>query len=138
MSIWKFISGVFQPIADIVDELHTSDEERMQIKTKLVELQNQVTNKVLDYETQLLNSQAKVITAEAQGQSWLQRSWRPITMLTFLVLVVLDTMGMTEFRLSDQAWDLLQIGIGGYVVGRSVEKAAPHISQSVKNFKDKQ
>jgi hypothetical protein len=52
-------------------------------------------------------------------------------MLTFLALVVADTFGLTEFRLADQAWTLLQIGLGGYVVGRSAEKIAPHIKDMV-------
>jgi len=60
--------------------------------------------------------------AEAQGGSWLQRSWRPITMLTFLVLVVTDALGLLPFRLAGEAWTLLQLGLGGYVVGRSGEK----------------
>jgi len=89
---------------------------------------------VLEYEKTLLSKQAQIITAEAQGNSWLQRSWRPITMLTFLVLVCLDAFGWLAFRLSDQAWVLLQIGLGGYVIGRSGEKIAkPVITAMQKN-----
>jgi len=35
---------------------------------------------------------------------------------------------LLAFRLADQAWLLLQIGLGGYVVGRSVEKISPQIT----------
>ncbi len=125
MSIWKTLTGLFQPVADLVDNLHTSDEERLTIKAKVFELQTQAATEIMAYERQLLDSQSKVIMAEAQGQSWLQRNWRPITMLTFLVLVVCDSFGLLAFRLSDEAWTLLQLGLGGYVVGRSVEKIAP-------------
>jgi lysozyme len=38
--------------------------------------------------------------------------------------VIADSCGLLAFRLSDAAWTLLQIGLGGYVVGRSVEKIA--------------
>lgn len=127
MSIWSFLSGAVEPITKLIDEVHTSDEERLLVKAELAKLQNQITEKVLDYESQLLESKTSIIVAEAKGASWLQRSWRPITMLTFLVLVVMDTMGWTEFRLSGEAWTLLQIGLGGYVVGRSAEKMAPKI-----------
>ena len=65
----------------------------------------------------MVESKSKVIEAEAKGESWLQRNWRPITMLTFLVLVVCDSFGLLVFRLSNEAWTLLQIGIGGYVLG---------------------
>ena len=49
-------------------------------------------------------------------------------MLSFLGLVVADAFGLLAFRLADQAWLLLQIGLGGYVVGRSVEKISPQIN----------
>ena len=45
--------------------------------------------------------------------------------LCFLFLVMADSFGLLVFRLSTEAWGLLQIGLGGYVVGRSVEKIAP-------------
>ena len=48
-------------------------------------------------------------------------------MLTFLALVVCDSFGLLKFRLADQAWTLLQLGLGGYVVGRSAEKIVPMI-----------
>lgn len=132
MGIWNFITELVTPVTNLIDELHTSEEEKMNIKAKVFEMQNEMASKVMDYERQLLESKTKVITAEAQGQSWLQRTWRPITMLTFLVLVVLDTMGLTAFRLSGEAWTLLQIGLGGYVVGRSAEKVIPKITDTFK------
>ncbi|MFQ3230874.1 3TM-type holin [Reinekea sp.] len=126
------IAKIINPVTELVDSLHTSDEERLQIKHKLFELQTQMAFKVMEYEGKLLDSKTKIITAEATGQSWLQRNWRPITMLTFLVLVVMDTMGYTEFRLSAEAWTLLQIGLGGYVVGRSAEKIAPKVTEAMR------
>ena len=72
---------------------------------------------------------ARLVAAEAGGQSWLQRNWRPLTMLAFLVLVIADSFGLLAFRLSAEAWQLLQIGLGGYVVGRSVEKIVPRLGQ---------
>ena len=129
MSIWNFLSGVAEPVTKLVDELHTSDEERLQIKAKLFEMQTSMAAKAMDYEARLVEAKTSVITAEAQGASWLQRNWRPITMLTFLVLVVADTFGLTAFRLDPEAWTLLQIGLGGYVVGRSAEKIAPKVTE---------
>ena len=79
---------------------------------------------LLTLESEILKVQANVIMSEANGQSWLQRSWRPITMLVFLVLVVLDSFGLLPFRLASEAWSLLKIGLGGYVIGRSAERVA--------------
>jgi hypothetical protein len=122
MSILSFISSIFEPAVKLVDELHTSDEEKLQMQRQIKQVENQLLAKVIDYESQLLSSKDKIITAEATGQSWLQRNWRPITMLTFLVLVVLDSFGVLANPLAPEAWTLLQIGLGGYVVGRSAEK----------------
>lgn len=124
-----FVAKVFEPAVKLVDELHTSEEERLKIKSELFRVQTEMAMQVLQYEQQLLESKTKIIVAEAQGGSWLQRSWRPITMLTFLVLVVLDSFGILANRLAPEAWTLLQIGLGGYVVGRSVEKVMPKLTE---------
>ncbi len=129
MALWNFLTGLVKPVTELIDEVHTSDEERLQIKARLFEMQSAMAAKVMDYEARVLESKTKIIAAEAQGASWLQRNWRPITMLSFLVLVVADTFGLTEFRLADEAWTLLQIGLGGYVVGRSAEKVIPKITE---------
>ena len=122
MNILSFIGEIFKPAASLIDNLHTSTEEKLTLKNKLTVIQNEMHSKIIDYETKLLTSQTAIITAEANGQSWIQRNWRPITMLTFLVLVVCDSFGLLAFRLAAEAWTLLQIGLGGYVAGRSGEK----------------
>ena len=96
------------------------------------DVQTQFASQMLSYEAELMKAKADVIKSEAQGSSWIQRSWRPITMLTFLALVVLDAFNLLAFRLAEQAWDLLQIGLGGYVVGRSAEKIVPKVAESLK------
>lgn len=128
-NLFSFLGALVEPVTNLVDEMHTSDEERLRAKQALYALQNQLSLRVLEYEQQLVEAKSKIITAEAQGASWLQRNWRPITMLTFLVLVVLDTLGLTAFRLAPEAWTLLQIGLGGYVIGRSAEKIAPQVTE---------
>lgn len=74
----------------------------------------------------VLQTQAGIITAEAQGDSWLQRNWRPITMLWLSGLVGAHWLGFTPPNLSEAQvvglLDIVQVGLGGYVVGRSAEK----------------
>lgn len=122
MGILDFIGGIFKPAADLIDNLHTSDEERLVLQKEMQQIQAQFQGKVLEYETKLMDAQSSIIRAEATSSSWLASNWRPITMLTFLVLVVFDSFGILKNELSDQAWLLLQIGLGGYVIGRSGEK----------------
>jgi|TARA_R100001224_G_scaffold28713_1_gene15711 hypothetical protein len=133
MNLLAKIVEIIKPVGQIIDQVHTSEEERAKLKNELFVLQAQLQVEVLEYEKNLLNKQSQIITAEAQGNSWLQRSWRPITMLTFLVLVCLDAFGWLAFRLSDQAWVLLQIGLGGYVIGRSGEKIAQPVIKAMKD-----
>jgi hypothetical protein len=127
MSVLSFISRIFEPAVKLVDELHTSKEEKLDMRRKIQQIENEFLGKVLDYETKLMDNQAAIIKAEATGKSWLQRSWRPITMLTFLGLVVLDSFGLLAFRLAEDAWLLLQLGLGGYVAGRSAEKITSQV-----------
>lgn len=122
MGIFSFISSLFEPAVKLVDELHTSDEEKLRMQHEIKKVENELLAKVIDYEQRLLESQTRIISAEAMGQSWIQRNWRPVTMLTFLGLVVCDSFGWLPNPLADEAWTLLQIGLGGYVAGRSAEK----------------
>jgi len=121
-AVMGLIGKLFEPAAKLIDDLHTSEEEKLDAKTRMLESQMALGMQVLDYEAQLMQMKSSIIVAEAQGQSWIQRSWRPITMLTFLFLVVADSFGQLPFRLAGEAWTLLQLGLGGYVVGRSGEK----------------
>lgn len=79
-----------------------------------------------EFET-IINAQAGIIMAEANG-TWLQSSWRPLTMIWFSVLLGMYWFGFAPDYLVDnpetvnQLFDLLKIGIGGYIVGRSGEK----------------
>jgi hypothetical protein len=132
------ITGLFDPVAKTVDELHTSDEEKHKLKNKLTEIQNELTEKVLEYEKELLKSKTEIITAEATGKSWLQRNWRPILMLSVVAIIVNNYIiypylpeSSELLNLPDGLWRLLQIGVGGYVVGRSAEKVAHDIKDKI-------
>ncbi len=76
---------------------------------------------------QVITAQAGVITAEAQGDSWLQRSWRPLIMLMFGVIIgnnylIVPLFGTPSAEIPPDMWDLLKLGLTGYIVGRSAEK----------------
>lgn len=129
MNLLSFIGDIFAPAAKLIDDVHTSTEEKLELKNNLTVIQNEMHSKLIEYETKLLQSQTAIITAEAGGQSWLQRSWRPITMLTFLGLVVFDSFGWLANPLASEAWVLLQIGLGGYVAGRSIEKTVTSLKK---------
>ena len=75
--ILKFFGAdVFKSVNDLIDNLFTSDEERLEAKNKMFEILRQKEN-------ELQQMQTDIIIAEAKG-NWLQRSWRPILMLCLL------------------------------------------------------
>lgn len=124
LGILGFIKDIFSPAAKLIDDLHTSGEETMEFEKVMFKMEQEMTLRMMDYESQLLTAQTNIISAEANGASWIQRNWRPMTMLTFLGLVVLDTFQWLPSPLAKEAWTMLQLGLGGYVVGRSGEKIA--------------
>ena len=129
MGIIELIGGIFKPAAELVDELHTSDEERLKHKERLLEVQAIAMQTVFEYETETLTARAEIVNSEAQSEHWIVAAWRPIVMLALTALVIVDSFGWLANPLSEEAWLLLQIGLGGYVVGRSGEKIARTIKQ---------
>ena len=132
MNVLGLIGQIFKPAMEALDNVHTSTEEKLIQKAKLLDLQVGFMEQGLQYELAQLEARAAIITAEAQSDHFLVSAWRPITMLTFLALVVCDQFGLLTFRLAEDAWTLLQIGLGGYVVGRSVEKVVPAMTAAMK------
>ena len=84
--------------------------------------------------------QTDIILAEAKG-NWLQRSWRPILMLSFGFIIIYTkfisqlSSHLVTPELEPEFWNLLDIGIGGYVIGRSAEKIADKVAPIFKNKK---
>jgi len=98
----------------------------------------QAAIKIRQIEAQLeqtrLEVRGQAVQAEAKGESWLQRNWRPLTMVWFSFLVGAYWFGYTPEKLSDAAvlslFGLIKLGLGGYVIGRSAEKITKEISGS--------
>ena len=95
-------------------------------KTKAEELKLQITMAAMQQDSTELKGAIDVILAEANGESWLQRSWRPLLMVWFAGLVGAHWLGFTPDNLDKEVVEklltIVQIGIGGYVLGRSGEK----------------
>lgn len=120
--------AITRTIGDTIDALSTSDNEKLAAKQKLTESVLSQLNRALEY-------QHNIIVAEAGG-NYLQRSWRPILMLSFGFLLIYryflsPVFGWPGVDLPDRFWNLLELGIGGYVVGRSVEKTVGTLVKNV-------
>lgn len=95
----------------------------------------EMKNKMQQFLT-VFAAQAQIVQAEAASTNWLASSWRPITMLTFVSLIVARWFGWAAPNLTEaeylKLWDIVQLGLGGYVIGRSVEKIVPSIADAIK------
>jgi hypothetical protein len=101
-----------------------------------LEIQARMQEALIANQAQIEAAAADVIRTEAQGESWLQRNWRPLTMMVFVGLIVGKWLGYTAPGVSEalelRLLGLIEIGLGGYVIGRSVEKVAPVIAGALK------
>ena len=121
------LSNLVSEIGGIIDSLTLSSKEKMQLRASLTEALSR-------FEADLQKEQSSVIRSESQG-NWLQRSWRPLVMLTFSAVVLLGI--FTPLPLPDDGsrfWDLLEIGLGGYVIGRSCESVSLELGKRVKGL----
>jgi len=117
-----------------------SPEQKAKLEQGLAEAQNQLTTNIIKYSENELKQRANIIKAEAQGESWIQKSWRPITMLVFVFIIAnnyilfpyISLFGgkATALDIPPDMWDLLKLGLSGYVIGRSVEKGIKHFKGS--------
>lgn len=98
--------------------------------------EQEVLVQLMQHQAQIESAAASIIQTEAASTHWLAANWRPLTMLTFLGLIVARWFGWAAPDLSEaeyiKLWSIVEFGLGGYVVGRSVEKIAPSIATALK------
>ena len=118
--IWSLIGSIGGKVLDIVDSVVEDKDEANRLK---FEIQRQL----IENKSSELEAAAKIVLAEAQG-SWLQRNWRPLLMVTFAGLIVAHWFGFTAPNIPESVQNsllnIVMVGVGGYVVGRSGEKIA--------------
>ena len=95
-------------------------------KDEAEKLKANIALEAMKADNEELKAATSVILAEANGESWLQRNWRPLLMLWFAGLVGAHWLGYTPAGLGEETvlklLNIVQVGIGGYVLGRSGEK----------------
>ncbi len=123
--ITKALSAITGPLFSVIDKAVTDKDEANRLKSE-IQLQ------LIESQDSLLKAQMQIILAEAQGESWAQRNWRPVLMLVIVAVIANNYLlapylgaifgvGL-QLDLPERLWDLMTIGVGGYVTGRTVEK----------------
>jgi hypothetical protein len=126
--------GAVAPLAKI---LFNTIEKAVPDKDLAEKLKADLQTQLLQSHTQELQAAAKIIEAEAKA-GWFASSWRPLLMYVLIFILVWNyilgpvvkifTGAVISFELPGDVWGLLQIGLGGYVVGRSAESVARTIA----------
>jgi hypothetical protein len=96
----------------------------------------EIAKQLLASSAELERAAGEIVLAEAKSEHFLAACWRPILMLTFGGLIVARWLGFSAPGISEaevlKLWDIVQLGLGGYVIGRSAEKIAPQIVAALK------
>jgi hypothetical protein len=127
MSILKKIfsagaSNLVESVGGVIDDLVTTDDERLAAKAKLKQI-------VLDHEAKMEQNITDRWTADMNSDSWLSKNVRPMVLIFLIVctmLLIFIDAGVVQFEVEEKWTDLLQLVlitvIGAYFGGRSVEK----------------
>ncbi|MDC3257982.1 3TM-type holin [Flavobacteriales bacterium] len=122
----KIFSGgaadLVKGVGGVIDNLHTSKEEKLAAEQKIKEL-------VSDYETKMEANITDRWKADMNSDSWLSKNVRPMILIFLVVstvLMIFIDAGTIQFTVEEKWTDLLQLVlitvIGAYFGGRSFEK----------------
>ena len=137
--IGGILSSLSGPLGTVAERYFDNKDDKDAFKNA-VELEILKNRKSFD------DLAGSIVLAEAKSQHWLTAAWRPFTMILFALVIAVNILiipyivipilwmfgvPVPEFmEVPPQVWNLIQIGLGGYVAGRSGEKM-------VKMWKDK-
>lgn len=121
----KALGAVVSPILGIVDKSVTDKDEAARLKADITKL-------LITERSSSLDARMQVVLAEANGESWLQRNWRPVTMLVIVAIVANNYLiapylgamfgvGLT-LPMPERLWDLMTLGVGGYITTQGIRE----------------
>ena len=109
-------------IGGVVDNLHTSKEEKLEAERKIKEL-------MANYEIEMEKNITSRWEADLKSDSWLSKNVRPLVLIFLIIctmLLIFIDAGTIKFEVKSSWVDLLQLVlitvIGAYFGGRSLEK----------------
>jgi Holin of 3TMs, for gene-transfer release len=140
MSLFLLSKIVTQIVSGPISKLLEAEVQDRALRQRLAA---ELEAKLLEHLGRETALQQGVVLAEVQSENWLARSWRPLMMLALLGVVLFVGLGLplldalfgraVTFQprwhlLPPEFWSFLSIGVGGYVGGRSLEKAATGVA----------
>lgn len=142
MNPLDLIGKALGPIEGIIGQFVDTPEEKAKAQALLAEHKAKLQELAFKSERE----RAKTVRAEIQGQSWMQRNWRPLTALGFAFIVFnnfvfvpyAQAFGLQIPRLDMPAglWALLTTMIGGYTASRGWEKVKGKADNKIPSITD--
>ena len=115
-------STLVDSVGGVIDDLVTTDDERLAAKAKLKKI-------VLEHEAKMEQNITDRWPADMNSDSWLSKNVRPLVLIFLVVstvLMIFIDAGTIQFTVEEKWTDLLQLVlitvIGAYFGGRSLEK----------------
>jgi|TARA_Y100000004_G_scaffold30756_1_gene32075 hypothetical protein len=115
-------SDLVKSVGGVVDNLVTTDDERLEAKRKIEEM-------IKSYEAEMQKQVTERWKVDMQSDSWLSKNIRPLVLIFLVVstvLLIFIDAGIINFEVKASWVDLLQLVlitvIGAYFGGRSLEK----------------
>ena len=117
--------GILGAVAPLVKTLFKTIDKTIDNKADAEKIKQSIQQQLLSGQLKELEAQASIIVAESKG-GILQRNWRPLLMLVFAGLIVSHWFGYTAPNIPESVQNsllnIVLVGMGGYIVGRSGEK----------------
>jgi len=115
-------------VSDVVSRIFGTIDEVVVDKDKANELKAKIEGQLIGLTSQLMEAREKIILAETKSESFLTSNWRPITILIFVAMVVLDWYGIAPASVpadvKKDIFSLIKVSVSGYIGVRGIEKVA--------------
>ena len=129
--IFSFISSIIGPIGKILDDVITSDEERLTLRNELAKIEARVKIKAIDLDKQIIGDQTKIQVAELKQESFFVKAARPFATWSLVSLILFTYVASPFIKyiwaidipiIDDTAIITLGAISGTHTLGRSIEK----------------
>jgi hypothetical protein len=147
--MWDKIFGVvdraIKPVTNLVDDVHTSKEEKQQLNNELEEIKNRLTSEMISVQKEELKAKTEILTTDAKSGNWLLESWRPLTILSLVGIYVLilannyivapalakyTDIASVQFTMPPDLGSIIKLILGTFTFGKSAEIVAGRVSGS--------
>ena len=129
--IFDFIANILSPVTKLIDEVDTSDEERLKLRNQLARIERDVKLKALELDKEIFDGQTKIQLAELKQESNFVKMARPFATWSLVSIILFNYVGSPVLKflygidfppINDTAIITLGAISGTHTLGRSLEK----------------